>query len=176
VRASKLFITLISTFVFAYSAVASQCNVYKDLATKEFPDQFWEELAKIDPTDKVKVDALLARYDVTKKVPGTSASVTSVGSGGPGFTISHKAKTAIKNLRSNPTIQKKFDDFLEVANGGFDKISAFAADKAPGWKLHPLVGEKNMFTIRLDQGKRVQFKKLVDGGIEIIDVGRQVSH
>ena len=178
-RRCKLASFFFLVVLFCQGLVASQCDIYKELATKEFPDVFWKRLADIDPTDRVKVDKLLAEFDVPKIAdikPGTIVTVGSGAASTPKFTITNNAKTSIKRLRSNKAIQKKFDEFLEIARNGFQKITEHSHGKGSGWKMHPLKMDKNMFTIRLDHGNRVQFKKLKDGFIEIVEVGNQVTH
>lgn len=178
----KLF--FIFTLLFFQFSYGSDCELWRDALKKNVPDRFWNEAATVDVKNPAAIERLRDKYGLGRKITsegrkltkseGSSATIASAAQGSM-YTMSKQAKKALKKLRGNPNIHRKFESFLEEAQEGFQKI--YDAAKSRGWNLHAINDYgPGGHTVRLDKGFRVGFIRNKDNTIEIVNMGNEVSH
>ena len=183
VQYHRYFLFFLVGLLLTHLSWGTECNIYQKAMERNVPDEFWVELAKIDQSNLKALAELEKKYGLTqenKSVPNPQSQKISNSSTLPPssemFSMHKKAIKARKSLQGFPKLQEKFDHFLDVATGGFKNIqNAFEGNK--GWNLEavPNKGPKH-YTVRIDRGHRVEFIRHDDNRIEIVDIGKHVTH
>ncbi len=140
-----------------------------------FPDVaknnlFWEDYAKLDDVSDDALKKLFEKHSIELNTPNKKTTFFDQTQTASSYSISNKIKKSVDVLPKG--LKDKFYDFIEDVNTkGIQDLY-----KNPGkWRLEK-IGQNNTSTIRLNDGYRVEFRLESDGHINILDIGKHVTH
>lgn len=164
-------------FIILFLALTSQaldCRLVEKFSDPGLANntKFWNELGLLEDQSDEAVAALIKKHDTEFNFSATTANAPRTFSVPKSFSVSKASEKALKVL--SPTQRRNFEDFVNTidAPGGVKELY-----KNPGkWHFERLPEYGGNSSIRLDQGMRVLFKVNIEGGVNIIDIGKHIGH
>lgn len=155
------------------SALALNCDLAKRL---HFPDvatnsRFWEDYSRVENMTDDQLKRLFEKHKISLSVSESEFNkVTSVATElNPRYTINHKIQKSVNSLPQN--LKEKFSEFINEVN---DKGVKSLYSNPGKWRFEKIKQNKT-HTVRLNEAYRIEFVE-TNGVVEIIDVGKQVTH
>ena len=132
-------------------------------------EKFWEDFAKLAKHDDKSIEDLIKKH-ANELLESSTAAAQTARKAEKSFTMNHRAEKAMEKLTA--VSQKRFDEFISIVN---EKGLQGLYEQPKKWHFERLQMNRNLHTVRLDDGQRVLFE-IIAGRVNILDIGRHVTH